>query len=504
MRPVCRRLALTAVLLALLASSLAVAGDEGEWIDLATLKEAEVHTDAEVPPAPASVPVEPLAAEAPSTTAGAAPPAEDPPPLELPRRFHWQGELRELGRAGYVYLGDYYAVEERDYAKAETCFTYALRAWPQCGPIQTRMDLLSLFTGDWLRAAESMQVGFDQGAPPRVTQDYGIDASSPLLSAREADVPAVPAILFRNALAQARQLAVTPDQAAPRDFLVGRLLAFLGDQEEAIRVLGPVALDEDGTAAPWNFQAASQRAALYLESWQPELAYVNLLQARDLAGEHPVLMDRIASLEAEMALQAAPGPGAMAQAVVRILGRQGQGRWILSVPDLDFDGRVMVAQVGPTALPEDEILVPQLLYRGREYWLHGRAPGQRGAGLGGRGQRDAGGGEAPGLARALWILHQFQQDAMRVLGVQEADPRPPAPRRAARGRMPRSARSGQGGVQVGHLEGRLLQALAALVEEAGDGAVVAERRKQLEPAVARRRAGSLPRPARARTREPAR
>lgn len=362
-----RRITLAVLLASLLVPSAASAGDDGEWIDLATLKQASVHSDAELPPSPAPVTTQ---APAPEATAKApAAPAQDPPPLELPHRFHWQGELRELGRVGYVYLGDYYAVEERDFGKAETCYEYALRPWPECGPIQTRLELLSLFTGDWLRAAESMQVGFDQGAPPRVTQDYGIDASTPLTSSKEADVPAVPAILFRNALVQARQVEATPDQEAPRGFLVGRLLAFLGETEAAIEALGPVALDEDETAAPWNFQAASQRAAMYLEAWQPELAYVNLLQAEALAGEHPVLMDRIAALERDMALVAAPGEGDTATVVVSILGRQGQGRWILSPPDLDFDGRVDVAAVAGQTLGEEQVLSPQLLYRGHDYWL---------------------------------------------------------------------------------------------------------------------------------------
>jgi hypothetical protein len=59
----------------------------------------------------------------------------------------------------------------------------------------------------------------------------------------------------------------------------------------------------------------------------------------------------------------------MATVVVSILGRQGQGRWILSAPELDFAGRVDVAAVAGEPLAEEQILAPQLLYRGRDYWL---------------------------------------------------------------------------------------------------------------------------------------
>ena len=47
----------------------------------------------------------------------------------------------------------------------------------------------------------------------------------------------------------------------------GLVLAVLGQLE----ALGPVALDEDETAAPWNFQAASQRAAKLASSATPQL-----------------------------------------------------------------------------------------------------------------------------------------------------------------------------------------------------------------------------------------
>lgn len=363
-------LAVTLFVLALLAVRAAHAqSGEGEWIDLEPLREAQSQGPAKTPPAikpaPAAKPAaRPAAKVAPAAEAPAPKPAADRPPLELPRRFIWKGAPTTLGRVGYVYLGDFYFVEERDLAKAELCYEYALKPWPECGPIQTRLELLSLFLGDWLRAAESMQVGFDQGAPPPVVQDYGLDASSPLLSDDESDVPPVPAILFRQALGQARQLELPPDDEPARSFLVGRLLAFLGERDEAIRVLGPVALDDE--ASPWNFQAASQRAALYLAAWRPELAYLNLLRAKELVGEHPLLMQRLGVLEREMALAALPGGGEPIEVVVRILGQQGQGRWILSPPELRLSGRVEVAAIGgqaPTAAK------PNLIYRGDDYWL---------------------------------------------------------------------------------------------------------------------------------------
>lgn len=369
------RHAIAVTLIALVAS--AASAQEGEWIELDALRPAQ-ESEA---PAPAAVMAEPESAEpigAPvevvtvytdldaDPEAAAAPgmpaeaPPEEPPALDLPRRFHWQGETAPLGRVGYVYLGDYYFVEERDFARAETCWLYALEPWPECGPLQTRLELLSLFTGDWLRTAESLQVGFEDGPPPRVMQDYGIDADSPLLSSRLADVPPVPAMHFRLALARAKQLDVEPAYAPARDFLVGRLLAYLGEPDAAIRTLGPVALAED--AAPWNFQAASQRAALLLATWRPELAYVNLLRAQELVGEHPVLMERLTALREEMTLLADPGEGEPARAVVRILSRQEQGRWILSAPEHGFAGRVQV-QAG------DADLEPHLLYRGDDYWV---------------------------------------------------------------------------------------------------------------------------------------
>lgn len=363
-------------LLSLWLSTTPLAAQEGEWIDLeplrnpdkgAVAKPAAMPVRAETAPEPG---LDPAAGEAAMDAVlddGGENEQESPPPLDLPRRFRWQGREAPLGRVGWVYLGDFYFVEERDFVKAETCWLHALKPWPECGPIQTRLELLSLFTGDWLHSAESMQVSFDDGAPPRVTHDYGIDAKSPILSNRRDEVPPVPAIHFRLALAKARQIETEPVYEAARDFLVGRLLAHLGETEEAIRVLGPVALDP--LAEPWNFQAASQRAALLLENWEPELAYVNLLRAKELVGEHPVLMDRLESLRAEMTLQIQAGEGRLAQAVVRILGSPAQGRWILSAPDVDFAGRVEVAKVADGSEETPPKLQPHLLYRGRDYWV---------------------------------------------------------------------------------------------------------------------------------------
>lgn len=387
----------TALLMIILIAAVGAANaQEGEWIDLEPLRtdgkaEADVKAapepDVDSDPAPpmefveypdpepdgASVVVsesvavaDPVPTETDTDTdmdTEESVAAGNPPPLNLPHRFRWQGREAPLGRVGYVYLGDYYLVEERDFEKAEVCYRYALEPWPDCGPIQTRLELLSLFTGDWVRAAESMQVGFDDGVPPLVAGEYGIEESSPILSNRRDEVPPVPAINFRLALAHARQIDVEPDFEPARSFLAGRLLAHLGEYDTAIGALSEVALDE--TAEPWNFQAAGQRAALYLERWQPELAYVNLLRAKELVGEHPVLMDRLATLRDEMTLQVADGPGDAASAVVRILARQDQGRWIISAPDLAFEGHVRVAGVAG----ESAATSPHLLYRGRDYWV---------------------------------------------------------------------------------------------------------------------------------------
>ncbi len=369
-------------LLLLVISMGSAAAQEGEWIDLETLREA-TPADGE---RQIEAALQPAAVEDATLEQGNSPEfvevetgdpdskldedlvtAENPPALNLPRSFRWQGQEAPLGRVGFVYLGDFYLVEERDFAKAEICYEYALEPWPDCGPIQTRLELLSLFTGDWLRAAESMQVGFDDGVPPRVIAEYGIDEDSPILSNDRGEVPAVPAIHFHLALARARQVEAAPDYEPARVFLVGRLLSYLGETELAITALSEVALDE--MAGPWNFQAASQRAALYLDSWRPELAYVNLLRARELVGEHPLLMERLAGLREQMTLQAEPGEGDMAETVVRILGRQDRGRWVLSAPELDFSGQVKVAMIEGRALDMADGARPHLLYRGREFWV---------------------------------------------------------------------------------------------------------------------------------------
>ncbi len=368
------------LLLVLLAGS--ALAQEGEWIDLETLREATpADEELAVEPAPEPVPSKEFPAEQASERdipveeaeetetmeEAEEVTAENPPSLNLPRNFHWKGREAPLGRAGYVYLGDFYLVEERDFVKAETCYLYALEPWPDCGPIQTRLELLSLFTGDWLRAAESLQVGFEDGVPPRVTAEYGIDADSPILSNKRENVPAVPAIHFRLALAKAQQVDAAPDFEPARAFLVARLLAHLGETELAIGTLSEVALDE--MAEPWNFQAASQRAALYLDSWRPELAYVNLLRAKELVGEHPVLMDRLAALRERMTLHVDPGSGDLAQTVVHILGRQDRGRWILSAPDMEFAGQVVVASIEGETLDIGQGALPHLLYRGRDFWV---------------------------------------------------------------------------------------------------------------------------------------
>ena len=366
---------------------------EGEWIELGALKEksqapnpaaAESAAIAEAEPgaAPESEPrqaagyidlsgapdsrAEELAAAARAARRG------DRPQMVLPRRFHWQGSVRELGPVGYVYLGDYYVIEEHDYQMAELAWDEAHENWPDCWPVNLRRDLLQVMTGDWLRCAETMQVGFDEGLPPEVHQEYGMKPDSPILSKRMSDVPPVPAILMLKVLAQLKQMEVGPELAAPKQFLLGRLLAHVGDYDAALAALANLAMDE--AAEPWNFQAASQRACLHLQLYQPELAYVNLLQAQALVGDHPILIERIRKLRDELSLQAAVSTGMSREEYVRIVAKC-DGRWGLSRPESEFEGRVDVAAVGDVALGKPaaagETVAPRgnLLYRGEAYWL---------------------------------------------------------------------------------------------------------------------------------------
>ncbi len=365
-------------------------GQEGEWIDLEALRETEPVPETAVPeragdPAalegdasPTSagdVASEPLAdgwmdlpAEA---LAGGTPERQErgsvKPPASLPRRFHWQGRTRELGLVGYVYLGDYYFVEEHAYDLAEKAYRHALAQWPDCGPILMRLDLLEVLGGDWLLCAEAVQAGLDEGLPPQVRHEYGITPDSPLLSDQRGDVPPVPTMLFLLALEGLPPSSEQPELDAPHAFLRGRLLSYLGAYEEALAALAPVALD-DG-AEPWHFQAASQRASLHLAVWQPELAYVNLQRARGLAGDHPALLARIEELRGALTLELEGGEGFLTQEVVRILGRRDQGRWALSCPSTAFLGRVEVAHIEGDGLAPGEATPGHLLYRGRDYWL---------------------------------------------------------------------------------------------------------------------------------------
>ena len=127
-------------------------------------------------------------------------------------------------------------------------------------------------------------------------------------------------------------------------------------------MLEPVALDDDAT--PWNFQAASQRAALYLATWQPEQAYTNLLRARNLIGDHPALLARMGKLKGELTMQMECGMGDVVQERVKVIGQQGRGRWVIDSPSRNFVGRVGI--VGGKGADETDT---HLLYRGGDYWL---------------------------------------------------------------------------------------------------------------------------------------
>jgi len=321
-------------------------------------------------PAPAS-PAAEVPLVAPDDDEAAAPgDAAHEPPVALPRQFFWKSRVHELGLAGYVYLGDYYLVEERDLDLAEAAYAHVLGAWPQCGPVQLRMDLLRILAGDWLTGAEAFQVGLDEGLPPVVRQDYGVTRDAPLTSDAPADVPPVPAILFRQALEHLRQSPPPRQLVAPWRFLAGRLHAFLGEHEAALRLLAPVAGDD--RAAPWHFQAASQCAELHLATWRPERALASLERAFALVGDHPALVDRLGALAERLGDEAAPAraadgatpAAATARELVPVLGSQGPGRWILARPATDFAGPLRVA-----APDSAESLDAHVLYRGGDYWL---------------------------------------------------------------------------------------------------------------------------------------
>jgi tetratricopeptide (TPR) repeat protein len=370
-----RRGVILALALVALAAGASLAQEAGDTLELPALRTVGDEGGPE-----SDAPAEEVELVAPVFCDNAAP-GEAAPPADLPRQFFWKSRVHELGRAGFVYLGDYYLVEERNLDLAERAYAYVLDAWPECGPVQLRMDLLRTLAGDWLAAAEAFQVGLDEGLPPVVRRDYGVERDAPLTSSSPADVPPVPAILFRQALEHLRQSPPPRQLVAPWRFLAGRLHAFLGEYEAALRMLQPVAGDDQ--AAPWHFQAASQCAELYLATWRPEQALASLERAFALVGDHPALVDRLGALvdrldepaNAACAGAALALVGGTAREIVPVLGSRGPGRWILARPATDFAGPLRV-----TAPDSAEALDVHVLYRGGDYWLLSLPLGEDGPG----------------------------------------------------------------------------------------------------------------------------
>jgi len=285
--------------------------------------------------------------------------AEPPRTLkDLPRKFTYRGKVKHLGPVGFVYLGDFYFIDELDPEMAALAWRQAAETWPWAGPLQQRLHISSIYDGAWLDAAQGFMLDYREDLPPKMQVDWRLDGNAPLTSQDIQDVPEAPTILFRQALQRLRQTPVDDTLLIPRLFLEGMLQALAGMERASLESFQAIPLSD--LELPWSDQAALMRGHLYYRSFNPERA---LLEYQSILDRHSELGGRIEEIRAGFDRPAAKGWGQPMELKVQLVGKTAEGRWALTAPEWDLWPVTEVR--GPGAAE----LKPRIVFRSPDYWV---------------------------------------------------------------------------------------------------------------------------------------
>ncbi len=322
-----RALALTLLLLLPAAGLLA----QSDWMDLEPLEEEEKELPDEMGP--------------PKTLA------------DLPKKFTYQGKVQYLGPVGFVYLGDYYFIDELDPEMAALAWRHAAETWPWAGPVQDRLNLLAVHEGSWLEAARGFMLDYREEMPPHRQVDWQLSGDIPLTSEEIQDIPQAPTVLFRHALQALRHIPIDDALLTPRSFLEGRLQTLAGLERAALRSFQKLPLSE--LELPWSDQAALMRGHLYYASFNPERA---LLEYQSILERHSELGGRIEEIRAGFDRPSVEEPGKAMTLSTTLIGKTAEGRWAITAPDWQLWPITSIE--GPGAG-----VVPRVVFRGEDYWV---------------------------------------------------------------------------------------------------------------------------------------
>ncbi|MDP6418114.1 MAG: hypothetical protein QF492_03920 [Candidatus Krumholzibacteria bacterium] len=296
--------------------------------------------------------LDPVEGESPSV----APEREEPKQIDLPRRFVWKGKVRQLAPVGFIYLGDYYLIDELDSRMADLAWDRALEEWPASSQIHRRKDLAGIFQGKWQESASSLKLEPGRSLGKARQLDWNLGPDLPLDSRNPTDIPGLPTILYRLSLEALRQQDPGEDVDA-RAFLEARLLALSGKIREARQVLK----DVEGEGE-WFVQLVNLRGQLDDLSWNPERALAEFQILAEMGIESDYLRSRIQGLK--RGLRPLPrSEGSKGEVRVRLLGRTREGRWALEAPDPLLKSLTSVHEASGASVPA------RLSYHSEEYWV---------------------------------------------------------------------------------------------------------------------------------------
>jgi hypothetical protein len=277
---------------------------------------------------------------------------------DLPKKFTYQGKVQYLGPVGFVYLGDYYFIDDLDPQMASLAWQHAAETWPWAGPVQDRLNLVAVHDGNWLDAANGFMLDYREEMPPHRQVDWALSGDIPLTSEEIQDIPQAPTVLFRHALQTLRQIPVDDALLTPRIFLEARLQSLAGLENAALRSFQKLPLSE--LDLPWSDQAALMRGHLYYRSFNPERA---LLEYQSILHRHSELGGRIEEIRAGFDRPTSAAAGELMQLSTQLIGKTAEGRWAITAPEWNLwplesiDG------------PGEGESSPRIVYRGSDYWV---------------------------------------------------------------------------------------------------------------------------------------
>jgi len=288
-------------------------------------------------------------------------PEEIAPPKtfqDLPKKFAYEGKVQYLGPVGFVYLGDYYFIDELDPEMAALAWRHAAETWPWTGPVKQRLHLISIHEGAWLDAAQGFMLDYREDLPPSGHVDWNLTGDIPLTSEEIQDIPQAPTILFRQTLQRLRQMPVDDALVTPRRFLEGMLLTLAGMDRAALSSFQKIPLSK--LELPWSDQAALMRAHLYYRSFNPERA---LIEFQSILDRHSELGGRIEDIRAGFDRPDVAPSGEAMELSTQLIGKTAEGRWAITAPEWDL------WPVSDIRGPGDETLRPRVVFRSPDYWV---------------------------------------------------------------------------------------------------------------------------------------